>query len=371
MLYREKDEDSAGSAQIVTYEQKPTTVDGVELPPLPVGEKEGTFSFSGGDTVDPADVTPVPAVEEVFVPDVEEGGMTPGENNGEDMTATLIEEEEVEQAMMIDSIDELGPEAASFILEGEGVLEDSMDQLPDKASVETEAPFEVEDIPEEEIVVTEAVPYPPAGLPETQPAARVQDLGARPTREPVPAPASPSSPSSSDSMADEGTSTSHNNAGAWVQDKPPGAADPGLPPPPLAEAGSFSSPETAPRSTSEPGPEPVPQGASTTQPEPSSADSIREDQFSTETLADLYAQQGLIGKAVNIYRQILEQTPENETVRLKLDALQTQIPPDPEFSKESPIPGEMRQEHPDDHESRDVLSVLEGLLENVERIKRS
>jgi len=375
MVYKEKDEDSAGRAQIVTYEQKPTTVDGIELPPLPVGAEGGTFSFSGGDTADPANVTPVPAEDEVVVPDVGEDGMTTDENDGDEMTATLIEEEEVEQAMMIESIDDLGPEAASFILEGEGVLEDSMDQVPGETSVDTGAPFEVEAVVEEEIIVEEEAPYPPAGLPETQPAAGVQGLEADPTAESVPAPASPSSLSSSDSMADERDSASDHTAGAWIQDKPRSAADPGPPLSPVPDTGPLSSPEpppaSAPVSASGPGPEPVPQAAATTPPEPLPGDDIREDQFSTETLADLYAQQGLIEKAVNIYRQILEQAPEKESVRLKLDALQNQAPPESGSIRVSPISGETGSDQPGDHESRDVLSVLEGLLENVERIKRS
>ena len=66
MKYDENAADSEQNPQIVTYEQKPTTIDGVELSPLPGGEIEETFTFSGGSTADPAELTPVDVEKEVI-----------------------------------------------------------------------------------------------------------------------------------------------------------------------------------------------------------------------------------------------------------------------------------------------------------------
>jgi tetratricopeptide (TPR) repeat protein len=294
MDYMEKETEPDEKAQIVTYEQKPTTVDGVELPPLPGGEIVDTYSFSGGGTDDPADVTPVVVEEEILSADTNGSAANAVEMAEEDMTATVIEEEEVEQTMEIDSLDELGPEAAAFIQEGENLVEDSMEDLPDDAFV---AAGEVM-----EEVVIEAGEVHPAPEPASAPA---------PAPEPAPAP----------------------------------APEPELP---------------------------------SAVPEPPPQDTSREEQFSTETLADLYAQQGLIEKATNIYRQILDQAPDNETVKLKLDALEAQTPPahppepapEPEPVPEPPPAAPVQSQSPQKDENEDKLNVLEGLLENVERIKR-
>lgn len=46
-----------------------------------------------------------------------------------------------------------------------------------------------------------------------------------------------------------------------------------------------------------------------------------ENLFATETLADLYASQGLTGQAASIYRQLIDEQPFNERIRGKLSAL--------------------------------------------------
>ena len=46
-----------------------------------------------------------------------------------------------------------------------------------------------------------------------------------------------------------------------------------------------------------------------------------ENLFATETLADLYASQGLTGQAASIYRRLLDEQPFNEKIRGKLNAL--------------------------------------------------
>jgi len=104
--------------------------------------------------------------------------------------------------------------------------------------------------------------------------------------------------------------------------------------------------------------------------EPPAPQTGREDQFSTETMADLYAQQGLIEKASNIYKQILEQTPDNELVRLKLNALDAQAAADTDPAPAAQPPVEPQPEPPQIDSTEEELKALEGLLENVERIKR-
>ena len=49
--------------------------------------------------------------------------------------------------------------------------------------------------------------------------------------------------------------------------------------------------------------------------------------FSSSTLAELYFQQGLVERAVDVYRQLLEQEPQNERARQRLDELQQAAPP--------------------------------------------
>ena len=327
MDYMEKEAEAGEKAQIVTYEQKPTTVDGVELSPLPGGEIVDTYSFSGGGTDDPADVTPVVVEEEIPSADTNGSWTNAVEMAEEDMTATVIEEEEVEQAMEIESLDELGPEAAAFIQEGEGFAEGSMEDLPDEES------GAVGEMMEEVVVELEEVPFSPVAPPVETAAAEVPGAQVQPVPEPEPEPA----------------------------------------PEPVPEPAPIPEPVPAPEPAPVQAPEPeLPSAAS----EPPPQDTSREEQFSTETLADLYAQQGLIEKATNIYRQILDQAPDNETVKLKLDALEAQTPPAhppepaPEPVPEPPPAAPVQPQPPQKDENEDKLNVLEGLLENVERIKR-
>ena len=145
--------------------------------------------------------------------------------------------------------------------------------------------------------------------------------------------------------------------------------EPAPEPPPVAapSPGPVFEPVPEPVPEAAPVPEPEIQAVTPTQLEPPSSD----DQFSTETLADLYAQQGLIDKAVGIYRQILEQAPDNEAVKFKLDTLQAQTP-----TLEEPLQGDqLREAEPTEplqkDGNEDMLSILEGFLNNAERMKRS
>ena len=350
MDYMEKDAEAGEKAQIVTYEQKPTTVDGVELSPLPGGEIVDTYSFSGGGTDDPADVTPVVVEVEEEIPSADTNGS--GTNAvgmaEEDMTATVVEEEEVEQAMEIESLDELGPEAAAFIQEGEDLVEGSIEDLPDEEfSAVGETMEEVPFSPVPPPVETATTEVPEAQVQSPAEPAHASHFAEATGDKPEPVPAPELAPASSVAEA--------------MEDKPEPVS-------PFAEATGDK-----PVFVSEPAPEPeLPSAA----PEPPPQDISREEQFSTETLADLYAQQGLIEKATNIYRQILDQAPDNETVKLKLDALEAQTPPAhpsepaPELAPEPPPAAPIQPQSPQKDENEDKLNVLEGLLENVERIKR-
>jgi tetratricopeptide (TPR) repeat protein len=323
MEYKENDAEPDLKDRIVTYEQKPTTIDGVELVPLPARKPDETFSFSDGDITDPADMTPAAEVEEIAPALNEISEMTAGQIAGEDLAATVIEEEEVEQALEVDSLDDLGPEAAAFIQEGEELMAESVEGPPG------EVDFAVGDELEEVVIEPEEVISPPA--PEPAPA-----LEPVPASAPAPEPASPSASTFAEAMADKEASTEAQGA---MVDKP--APEPELP------------------------------SAAAAQPEPPSLHGAREEQFSTETLADLYAQQGLIEKATNIYQQILDQTPDNEMVRLKLEALKVEVPSDAGTAQAGPTPGNAQPEPPLKNIDEDTLRVLEGLLGNVERIKRS
>jgi tetratricopeptide (TPR) repeat protein len=324
MEYKENDTESDLKDRIVTYEQKPTTIDGVELVPLPTSKIDDTFSFSGGDTADPADIAPVAEVEEIAPALAEINEMTATEIAAEDMAATVIEEEEVEQAVDIESLDDLGPEAAAFIQEGEELMEDSVE---DPAG---EGAFAMGDVSEEVVVEPAGVGSPTGDAPVTKEDAEVSGVQVQPMPEPFPIPASPFAEATGDKPE-----PAPEPATAHVQ-----VPEPGLPP------------------------------AATAPTEPPSLNGAREEQFSTETLADLYAQQGLIEKATNIYQQILDQAPDNEIVRLKLEALKAQVPSEAGTAQAVQHPENAPQEPPLREKNEDTLKVLEGWLGNVERIKR-
>ena len=49
--------------------------------------------------------------------------------------------------------------------------------------------------------------------------------------------------------------------------------------------------------------------------------------FSSSTLAELYFRQGLVDRAVEVYRQVLEEEPDNERARSRLAELESASPP--------------------------------------------
>jgi len=423
MHYEAEESDTAPKAQIVTYEQKPTTIDGIELPPIPQESDSDDFSFSGGGTVDPADITPVPVHD--APEDSEAAAAADIEADAENMTAAVIEEDDVEQTVEIGSIDELGPEAAAFIQEGEEFVVESVDDTADEdtsanADVVGEFVIEVEEMsptePESEISPEPVAASPASGdtapepelapepesapepVSETEPAqkpAPVPEPEFELPSEPAAAPAASGDTAPEPELAPEpppvpsltedfdGQLEPVAPIGSEPESAPvPGPAfdvdfEPGIKP----EPGPLFIPEPEPETDIAPEASPVPvqEAAPVSGPVlssesaselPSAPEPTSDGQFSTETLADLYAQQGLIEKAVSMYQQILEQDPGNEGVKLKLDNLEPQAQSDPATKKEIQTTAEGKVESPRVDEDKDTLSVLERLLENVERIKR-
>ncbi len=335
--------------EIVTYEQKPTTIDGVELPPLPKGEPAEPFSFSEEEL--PGKVQEQTAAEEVLI-DPDEGGL---------------------------SAEELGPEAAAFIEEGEAIYDVSLEDL--------------EEVEEEDLLVdgreaVQAAPQPgrapEVARAEPGPDVMVREVpGAGPGREAARVMEAEGEPGlesglAEDFLEEEGLPVS----GAVPEIAPPWEGETGVYPP--AESGTAGTgdrevpfqPEYAEGAMAveefpplvhegaPPAEEPI--GAGKTDPLSASQSAAA---FSTETLADLYAQQGFGEKAAQIYRQMLTQDPGNEAVRSKLRALEGKDVPTQAVPRGERPPDEPAPSGPGDGKEKDILSVLEGWLDNVERMK--
>jgi len=91
-------------------------------------------------------------------------------------------------------------------------------------------------------------------------------------------------------------------------------------------------------------------------------DPDRSTPFSSSTLAELYYQQGLVDRAVDVYRQLLEQEPSNERARLRLVELETS------GAGPTPLPAAV----PDERAARRralerTIAGLETLLAAVQR----
>ncbi|MBN2720132.1 MAG: hypothetical protein JXR72_03410, partial [Proteobacteria bacterium] len=99
------------------------------------------------------------------------------------------------------------------------------------------------------------------------------------------------------------------------------------------------------------------------------ADVAKED-LSTETLADLYARQGLREKAADIYRKILVQRPGDNGILEKLRALEGKAAgmDIPRQVGGNPEADEIKK---DPASARDPLEILERWLENAERMKNN
>jgi len=282
MEYEAKKADSNGGPQIVTYEQKPMTIDGVELPPLPASEISEDFSFSDGDGEEPADIIPMMGEIKAASPAVEEQSQVP-EVDEEVAGPAQVQGDKVEQIVQADVLEDLGPEAAAFIEEGEIAEEEILEIQPEEVLPSGEEAVE-EEIPDPDNPgMISSTPPAPASGPETP--FRKEDFLQEPNR--------------------QANETAHTAEG---------------------------------------------------------------EGFSTETLADLYAQQGLTEKAVKIYEQILEETPDNDSVKSKLESLTAGV------SDSDPIQEGLGGSMPPSTTELDAegaLTILEGMLENLERMKRS
>jgi len=78
-------------------------------------------------------------------------------------------------------------------------------------------------------------------------------------------------------------------------------------------------------------------------------------EFYTETLASIYASQGHLDKAIEIYRYLLSQTPESEAIKRALS--------DAERKKASPAVEMMKHPPEGDAAGAEGLAVLDRLLE--------
>jgi len=99
---------------------------------------------------------------------------------------------------------------------------------------------------------------------------------------------------------------------------------------------------------------------------------LEEEDISTETLADLYAQQGLKEKAAQIYGQLLKSRPEDPALvekfrKVTLDETDG-TPAKTSTGDGAPAPGIV--EEPGPGKDHDPLNILETWLRNAERMKQ-
>jgi tetratricopeptide (TPR) repeat protein len=102
----------------------------------------------------------------------------------------------------------------------------------------------------------------------------------------------------------------------------------GSPPPPVASLGTEAvEPEAAPAPAAPPAPEPI---AAQPPPPPPAAPAVasapvaaaEDAELNTVTLAELYLSQGVMDKAMEVYRQVLERDPRNERARTRLSEIE-------------------------------------------------
>lgn len=80
-------------------------------------------------------------------------------------------------------------------------------------------------------------------------------------------------------------------------------------------------------------------------PESSSRQGARNDggEIATSTLAEIYAQQGLLGRALSIYRRMLSRAPEDSAIADRIRSLEVRMAeagPEPSPAELAPGPGE-------------------------------
>ena len=114
---------------------------------------------------------------------------------------------------------------------------------------------------------------------------------------------------------------------------------------------------------------------------PAAPAALHHDPLSTVTLAELYVQQGFIDKALDIYHAILADDPSNSEVQSRIAQLEgrqatgSQMDQDTSFSEYSEAGWEPEEntsaisQLPVQGEADNAVSVLEGWLDNIRRMK--
>ena len=166
---------------------------------------------------------------------------------------------------------------------------------------------------------------PAAGPVELPPTVRL-----RPELPPPPPPAASPSPSETARLPlndVELTATVPGEQHTWFAPAEPRAAEAPPPAPPLASPAHAAPPRAADAfaaTLAETKARPP------IQPAAELIDPDKSTPFSSSTLAELYYQQGLVDRAVDVYRQLLQQEPTNQRARVRLVELETAGAPPPE-----------------------------------------
>jgi hypothetical protein len=117
-------------------------------------------------------------------------------------------------------------------------------------------------------------------------------------------------------------------------------------------------------------------------------EAVHHDPLSTQTLAELYEQQGFTAKALDIYRAVLADDPSNSRIQAKIQQLELKDaaaeslpePAEQAYESETSLSSSFMVEMPAQPEARDlspfiqnqadnVVGTLDSWLENIRRIK--
>jgi tetratricopeptide (TPR) repeat protein len=99
-----------------------------------------------------------------------------------------------------------------------------------------------------------------------------------------------------------------------------------------------------------------------------SKDSEDQSLFATATVADLYVRQGYLDKARNIYQELLQAHPDDETFRERIAYVDKLLAEQPSLT-DSDSASSMRLgvEHPQSPDSqRDVVAILQKWLKTIQ-----
>jgi tetratricopeptide (TPR) repeat protein len=123
--------------------------------------------------------------------------------------------------------------------------------------------------------------------------------------------------------------------------------------------------------------------------EPAVDEDFTKDPITTSTLADLYIAQGFLKRALKVYRDLLDADPDNELLREKILKLKLRVDEDEQNARQNSLEAigsedivfadrmqpqvttaEPPVENPVGVVKGDVVSVLEGWLENIRGMRR-